>query len=52
MDTCFGSMHPGGAHFAMGDASVRFLNENMNLAIYRTLGAINDRHPAGGLPPE
>jgi len=50
MNTCFGSEHPGGAHFLMGDGSARFLNENMNLAIYRTLGAINDRHPAGGIP--
>jgi len=41
-NTCYGSLHPGGAEFCLGDASVRFLNENMNLAIYRTLGAIDD----------
>ncbi|HXG12301.1 MAG TPA: DUF1559 domain-containing protein [Gemmataceae bacterium] len=49
MNTCFGSMHPGGAMFCFGDGSVRFLNESMNLAIYRTLGAINDGLPTGGL---
>jgi prepilin-type N-terminal cleavage/methylation domain-containing protein len=49
MNTCFGSMHVGGAQFCLGDGSVRFLNENINLAIYRTLGAINDGLPAGGL---
>jgi hypothetical protein len=42
MNTCYGSLHPGGAQFCLGDASVRFLNETMNLAIYRTLGAIDD----------
>jgi hypothetical protein len=49
MNTCFGSMHTGGAQFCFGDGSVHFLNENMNLAIYRTLGAINDGLPVGGL---
>jgi prepilin-type N-terminal cleavage/methylation domain-containing protein len=42
MNACFGSLHPSGATFCMGDGSVRFLTENMNLAIYRTLGAIDD----------
>jgi prepilin-type N-terminal cleavage/methylation domain-containing protein/prepilin-type processing-associated H-X9-DG protein len=49
MNTCFGSMHPGGAQFSFGDGSVRFLTETMNLAIYRTLGAINDSLPTGGI---
>ena len=49
MNTCFGSMHSGGAQFCFGDGSVRFLNENMNLAIYRTLGSINDGLPVGGV---
>jgi prepilin-type N-terminal cleavage/methylation domain-containing protein len=31
----FGSFHPGGGLFAMGDGAVRFVNENINLAIYR-----------------
>ncbi len=34
----FGSNHPGGCHFAMADASVRFLSENMALDVYRRLG--------------
>ena len=33
----FGSFHAGGAQFLFGDTSVRFLNENMNPAIYRNL---------------
>ncbi len=49
MNTCFGSHHTGGAQFCLGDGSVRFLNENINLSIYRTLGAINDALPAGSL---
>jgi prepilin-type N-terminal cleavage/methylation domain-containing protein len=48
MNTCFGSLHAGGAQFCFGDGSIRFLNENMNLAIYRTLGSINDGLPIGG----
>ena len=50
MNTCFGSLHPGGAQFCLGDGSVRFLAETMNLAIYRTLGAVNDDLPTGGIP--
>jgi prepilin-type processing-associated H-X9-DG protein len=49
MNTCFGSMHSSGANFCFGDGSVRFLNENVNLSIYRTLGSINDNLPAGGM---
>jgi hypothetical protein len=49
MNTCYGSLHTGGAHFCMGDGRVVFLSENMNLEIYRTLGAINDGLPTGGL---
>jgi prepilin-type N-terminal cleavage/methylation domain-containing protein len=49
MNTCYGSQHVGGAHMAMGDGSVHFLSENINISIYRTLGAINDGLPTGGL---
>ncbi len=33
----FRSLHPGGAHFAFGDASVSFVNENIDHATYRAL---------------
>ncbi|TWT30016.1 DUF1559 domain-containing protein [Blastopirellula retiformator] len=32
-----GSWHPGGANFCMGDGSIRFLSENMNMATYQGL---------------
>jgi prepilin-type N-terminal cleavage/methylation domain-containing protein len=34
----FGSRHPGGCHFAMADASTRFLNQDISLGVYRLLG--------------
>jgi prepilin-type processing-associated H-X9-DG protein len=34
----FGSMHAGGANFAMCDGSVRFLSENMDLQTFRAMG--------------
>jgi len=45
----FSSSHVGGAHSVMGDGSVHFLNENMNVNIFRGLGAIADSEPAGGI---
>jgi prepilin-type N-terminal cleavage/methylation domain-containing protein/prepilin-type processing-associated H-X9-DG protein len=44
----FGSQHPGGCQFAMADGSIHFINENINLALYQRLGAMNDDLPAGG----
>jgi hypothetical protein len=36
----FGSEHPGGgAHFVMGDGSVHFLSENIQLVVYLALGS-------------
>jgi prepilin-type N-terminal cleavage/methylation domain-containing protein/prepilin-type processing-associated H-X9-DG protein len=47
----FGSQHTGGAHFLMGDGSVHFLSENINLATYQRLGSKNDGRPIGGFTP-
>ena len=40
MEMSFGSYHIGGAHFAIGDGSVRFLSENMDLQLYQALATI------------
>jgi hypothetical protein len=45
----FGSQHPGGCQIAMADASIQFLSENINLALYQRLGAMGDGQPVGGL---
>ncbi len=39
MEIAFGSYHVGGAHMGMGDGSVVFLSDNMNMDIYRSLGS-------------
>jgi prepilin-type processing-associated H-X9-DG protein len=44
----FGSAHPGGAMFAFGDGSIRYLRETMDGAVLRQLGHRAD----GKLPPE
>jgi prepilin-type processing-associated H-X9-DG protein len=40
----FRSYHPNGANFALGDGSVRFLNQNIDHTAYQLLGARRDRH--------
>ncbi len=45
LTTGFGSLHTGGAFYLMGDGSVRFVNDSIDLATYRSLGAINDGAP-------
>lgn len=38
----FSSFHPGGAHFAMGDASVHFLNEDIDQSVLEEMAGRND----------
>ena len=38
----FGSLHPGGCHFAMCDGSVRFVSENVDLAAYQNTAQRKD----------
>jgi prepilin-type N-terminal cleavage/methylation domain-containing protein len=44
-DLSFGSFHPGGAQFALGDASVRFIPQTINYAVYTYMGGRNDGQP-------
>jgi prepilin-type N-terminal cleavage/methylation domain-containing protein len=37
-DACFGSKHPGGSQFVMGDGSVRFVSETVDPFTYRAAG--------------
>ncbi len=37
----FGSQHTGGANFALGDASVRFIRSSITLEIYQGLASMN-----------
>ena len=39
-DISFGSNHPGGCNVILGDASVRFLSETIDLALYKTLASV------------
>lgn len=41
MELSFGSYHIGGAQFVMGDGSVRFLSENMDLGTLQSLASIS-----------
>jgi len=45
----FSSFHAGGCHALMGDGRVEFVNENMDLAAYQSLGIRGDGLPTGGL---
>lgn len=41
MELTFGSYHVGGAQFAMADGAVRFLSENLDRGVLRSLGSIS-----------
>lgn len=41
------SLHVGGVNVALGDGSVRFLGENIDLLTFQRLGARNDNEPLG-----
>jgi prepilin-type N-terminal cleavage/methylation domain-containing protein/prepilin-type processing-associated H-X9-DG protein len=44
-DFSYGSRHPGGAQFLLGDGSVRFLSETIDTTLYGRLGNIADGNP-------
>ena len=44
-DYSFGSQHPGGANFLLGDGSVTFLSETIDTTLYSRLGNIRDGNP-------
>lgn len=39
----FGSTHPGGANFVFADGSTRFLNEDIEMALYKAIATFNGR---------
>ena len=41
------SRHPGGVNVALGDASVRFISETIDLTTWQRFGARNDGNPVG-----
>ena len=43
----FGSRHPGGANFAMGDGSVRFLKSTISAAVFAAVGNRHDEEMIG-----
>jgi prepilin-type N-terminal cleavage/methylation domain-containing protein len=47
----FGSHHPTGCQISMSDGSVHFFTEDMDINVYRDLGARNDGEPVEGWEP-
>jgi prepilin-type N-terminal cleavage/methylation domain-containing protein len=41
----FGSAHPNGCHFAMGDASVKFIQKSIDTLIYMASASMNGQEP-------
>ncbi len=47
-DLSFGSRHPGGAYFGLADGSVHFLEESIDLNVFRDLASRNGEELRGG----
>jgi len=47
----FGSHHPRGCHFSMCDGSVHFFSDDMDINVYRDLGARADKRPLESWKP-
>jgi prepilin-type processing-associated H-X9-DG protein len=45
-DACFGSQHPGGANFVMGDGTVRFVQDSVDPVVYSAIASRNGRETA------
>ena len=46
----FGSHHAGGCHFGLGDGSVHFVTDSIDLATYQAMGARSDGLHVSGFP--
>lgn len=47
MEISFGSYHVGGAHFCLGDGTVRFISENIDIRVYQGLGTRSGKEVLG-----
>ena len=43
------SAHPGGIHALMADGSIHFINDAINIEVYKDLADRNDAHPPGAI---
>jgi prepilin-type N-terminal cleavage/methylation domain-containing protein len=43
----FGSSHPGGTHFCLADGTVRFIQQTINLGVYRSLASYDGGESLG-----